>query len=86
MDGGRRGGGYGPTFIFCAKAPSFSRARAAAADNAESMTVHLGGMDRENVATAAAIATNVSTLSALRALSMLARALAHDLQFIVCEW
>ena len=86
MDGGLRGGGYGPIFIFAANAPSFSRTKAHAADSTDKAIVYFNGTARAKVATAAARATKVSTRSAFRALPIFAKAPAHDLQLIVCEW
>ena len=69
-----------------ANAPSFSRINAAAAESAANAMVYLFGAARANAATAAARAIKVSARSALRAPPMVASALEHDLQLIVCEW
>ena len=84
MDGGLRGGGYGPTFIFCTSPPMNSRAAAVAAASTASATTSLVGAALANAAAADASATSDTTRSALRALVRFASATEHDLQFTVC--
>ena len=84
MDGGLRGGGYGPTFIFCTSPPMNSRAAAVAAASTASATTSLVGAALANAAAADASTTSDTTRSALRAFVRFAIATEHDLQFTVC--
>ena len=86
MEGGLRGGGYGPTLNFPTIFPSHSLAAAAAAAAAAAPTAAATGAPLAYIPAAAASATRLTTRSTFRILMMLDMAVAHDLQCAVCEW